>query len=288
MGGAASCHRPSCVALPTSPPYDAVEGFLVAEPDHGRQSGSQPVSPKRVAVEPRRVSVSRKGGRQQRLHSPGATVAAGADDASEADEMPSMAVEAGDDDQEQLLKDIMLTWPVFAAFEEETGEEMDSIIEPDSALWHHLRGLLLEERGRVQEALLEYREAIEVDPRAARARHELARLLVALDEPREAEEQLRIILQQDGTDIRARQALGNVRLKQGDFEGAERELLVALALDEESTAVLKELGGLYVIQGRMPEAEVLYRRVVEADPEQDDAFDALVAIEHGEDPLLLI
>jgi len=274
MGGAASCHRPSCVALPTSPPYDAVEGFLVAEPDHGRQSGSQPVSPKRVAVEPRRVSVSRKGGRQQRLHSPGATVAAGADDASEADEMPSMAVEAGDDDQEQLLKDIMLTWPVFAAFEEETGEEMDSIIEPDSALWHHLRGLLL--------------EAIEVDPRAARARHELARLLVALDEPREAEEQLRIILQQDGTDIRARQALGNVRLKQGDFDGAERELLVALALDEESTAVLKELGGLYVIQGRMPEAEVLYRRVVEADPEQDDAFDALVAIEHGEDPLLLI
>jgi tetratricopeptide (TPR) repeat protein len=99
---------------------------------------------------------------------------------------------------------------------------------------HQLRGTALYQQGLYQQALVEFRKAVEADP----------------DEPL------------------VRTNLGLTLAVLGDFDGAMRELETALRLDPEDTFAHANMGALLVQLGRDDEAVEHYERAVSLDPGQ--------------------
>ena len=158
------------------------------------------------------------------------------------------------------------------------------------------------QEGRIPEAVVQYRNAIAVDPRFGEARLELGRLLEQQGElagaaaelvraadllPENGEAQLgaaRIYLAtgkyEDGL-TRANKALaidpknidalvlkGTALAGQTNYDAALEEIERAIALDPSRSQSYGDLGALQLVRGRKPEAETAFKRAIEVAPEK--------------------
>ena len=167
--------------------------------------------------------------------------------------------------------------------------------EPDTAI---RIAYLLMLAGEVEDALEEFRRAVQIAPEQSRniLQHAIIPELEAWAEEREPTERTRYVLAQayslaerwpdaaamlrpgcakpSGEDARSCELLGAVYLKSGELDLAERTLLTALRRDDSRAGAHRTLARVYAAAGRHDEALEAFGRAQELDPgDADTHFD---------------
>jgi tetratricopeptide (TPR) repeat protein len=133
-------------------------------------------------------------------------------------------------------------------------------IEPQAAI-HADLGFVLDRQGLSDEALEQYRKALELDPGSAPAHYNLAASLARRGGYAEAERHFRAAREQKPS-AQTDTGLGFVLWKQGRVDEAVASLNDAIATDPDHPAAYERLGTILVEQGRLEEAASTYRRLV--------------------------
>jgi len=118
------------------------------------------------------------------------------------------------------------------------------------------------DQGRLVEAELLLRRAIEAGDRSAGLLTRWGNVLQDLGETRAAEAALEEAVARGPEQLEARIALGTALAQNGELERAEQQLRAAARLAPNHAVVLANLAGVLDHRGRHAEAEALYRRVL--------------------------
>ena len=155
---------------------------------------------------------------------------------------------------------------------DEAVEQFRRAIEqrPGFALAHNNLGNVLRESGRSDEALTQFRRAIELDPADALARTNLGQLLMERGQAEEAlphcEEAVRLL-----PSIAAlHHNLGNVLRELGQFERGRAEYIQAIRLEPGLAKAHAHLGLLFKREHRLENAVVCLKRAIELDSSDPD------------------
>jgi tetratricopeptide (TPR) repeat protein len=148
-------------------------------------------------------------------------------------------------------------------------------LDEKSSFAHNNLGLVLAERGALQEAINEFRRAVEIDPVFVEAHTNLGHFLALQGSPREAISHLRQALQVDPDFFNARNTLGNVLAERGEANEAIEHFLRALKKNPESAMVHYNLGRVLAKRGDLEEAMEHYQRALEINPSDPDIHNNL-------------
>ena len=163
--------------------------------------------------------------------------------------------------------------------------------------------------GKYKDAVIEFRSALEIDPRFAEAHYELGRAYLALKspdaayheltnavalEPSNAQAQLQLaklliarqqldqaqsvaqtVLRAQPDNVEAHTILGEKHTLTRDFPKAAEEFQQIVKLEPQRVETYAALGAAYRAEGRMTEAENAYRKAVETSPKSVSAHVAL-------------
>jgi tetratricopeptide (TPR) repeat protein len=140
---------------------------------------------------------------------------------------------------------------------------------PDDPHGYFTLGLALSEQD-VEEAIRSFRRALDLAPRHALARYNLALVLKRADRPREAIAELTRAIAIDARP-EAHYTLGVIYWQQGDLEGAEAALRNALASDSKYVDAHHSLGAVLAARRRWAEAIGALRRAIELRPDLTSA-----------------
>ncbi|MEE9218827.1 MAG: tetratricopeptide repeat protein [Acidobacteriota bacterium] len=147
-----------------------------------------------------------------------------------------------------------------AAFEDGQMEEAESLarqaIEQDSSLAaaYALRGVLLDQLGRAEEALESYLEAARLDPDDAEVHHNLCLYYNQREQYAEALQSGRKAVELNPLNSDSFNNLGRAALKLGEFEEARSALRKALEIDPTSMSAHYNLSLVLAEQARVAEA----------------------------------
>lgn len=139
---------------------------------------------------------------------------------------------------------------------------------PQLAAAHNNLGSAYFALGRFEEAASAFRDAIQIDPRYAQAHFNLALAYIKLGREREANDSLM-------NAARAYDAAGDEHLKAGRFKEAEESYKGMLQIDPEYTPALFKLGLVCNATQRYEESVGYFRRVLQKKPTSPDAYEAL-------------
>lgn len=131
------------------------------------------------------------------------------------------------------------------------------------------RATALVNLGRRDEAIAEFRRAVEAAPEDPRLRLRFAEALEYLGETEAAAEQWAAAARLAGDDAQRARLLaedGSRLVSQGRFEEAVAQFTESLALDPERMAVRNELASVLGHLGRLDQAVAEYRKVIDAEP----------------------
>ncbi len=131
---------------------------------------------------------------------------------------------------------------------------------------HANLGSVLETKGRREEALAEYRLALEARPDSAPTLNNLGALLQSLDRPAEALRAYREAVRADPDYANARYNLGNALVARGAFAEAISHFREVVRLRPEDASALSNLGGALLAAGSVSEALAPLGRAVARDP----------------------
>ena len=140
-------------------------------------------------------------------------------------------------------------------------EQADQIASARSAL----------ERGDLAEALIRFTAVAADNPNHVGGQLGLGEALQALERPAEAEEVYRGLAERQPNNVPARLRLGRIARGRGDLTDALTHFKAAAAADPDRPAVQLELASVLEAQDRRQEAEAVYRRIIEREPENSPA-----------------
>ena len=139
-------------------------------------------------------------------------------------------------------------------------------IDPRYAAAHNNLGIGLRVQGKTEEAIAEYRKAIDLDPRYAAAHYNLGNALGVQGKTEEAIAEYRKAIDLDPRDAAAHYNLGSALDDQHKTEEAIAEYRKAIEIDPRYAAAHYNLGNALGVQGKTEEAIVEYRKAIEIDP----------------------
>jgi serine/threonine-protein kinase len=146
-------------------------------------------------------------------------------------------------------------------------------IRPGWSPAHHNLAYSLEVSGRKEEALEQYRQAIELDPTAFVPRYNRANLLYGLRRYDEALADLKACFQTANPErVRVCTTIGMVREAKGQPEEALAEYRRAVAFDPKYPDAQKKFRNLLFQQGRAAEARAAWAKALDASPPEHDAW----------------
>lgn len=142
---------------------------------------------------------------------------------------------------------------------------------PDDALAHSNLGTALAAQGKFDEAIEHYERALALAPEDADSYSNLGNTLFALDRTDEAIRRFRQALEIDPSSAEAHGGLGAALQSQGKVDEAITHLRRAIELGPALVEAYNYLGLALASQGRMAEATAEFRRALEIDPDFADA-----------------
>jgi Flp pilus assembly protein TadD len=145
----------------------------------------------------------------------------------------------------------------------------------DRAQTHMTLGRAAAAQGRHEEAVGEYRRAIEISPRYAKAYNSMGLALEELGRDDEALEAYMEAAGIDSTLATVRNNIGSYLLRRGEPEAAERWFEEAIAIDEYLEQAHMNLAVIMAEDGRLDGAEYHLRCAVTAEPGFVEAWHAL-------------
>lgn len=139
-------------------------------------------------------------------------------------------------------------------------------IDANHALAHHALGSVLERKGQLDKAVVEFRKAVMLRPGFANAHLFLANTLARMGADTEAEAGYFKVLELEPDFVQAMAGLGTFYVNTGRFSEAEIWLRRALAAQPKDAEILVVLGQSLISQGKDAEAIHVLDAAVEADP----------------------
>jgi tetratricopeptide (TPR) repeat protein len=137
---------------------------------------------------------------------------------------------------------------------------------PGDYVAHANLASVLEARGRAEEALTEYRLALEARPRSATALNNVGAVLQSMGREAEALAAYRDAVRADPDYANARYNLGNALAARGAFAEAVPQFREAARLQPGDAGALSNLGAALLAAGRAEEAQSALERAVSLDP----------------------
>jgi protein O-mannosyl-transferase len=144
-------------------------------------------------------------------------------------------------------------------------------LDDESSFAHNNLGLALAERGALDEAIQEFRRAVEVDPAFVEAYTNLGNFLAQQGSRAEAIVHLRRALVIEPTFVNAHNTLGNILADTGALDEAIQHFRKALQTNPQSAMTHYNLGRALAKRGDAEEAIAQYRQALEIDPKDIDA-----------------
>jgi protein O-mannosyl-transferase len=151
-------------------------------------------------------------------------------------------------------------------------------MKPDMADTHCLLGIELQRAGNFEEAIGHYQQALRVNPDYAEAHYNLGVALVRLGHTPEAMEQWEEALRINPDYAEAHANLGVVLEQAGKLEDAVAHYEQALRIRPDLAVVHYDLGNALVRLGRMPEAIQQYEEALRLKPGYTEAQNALARL----------
>lgn len=141
-------------------------------------------------------------------------------------------------------------------------------IDAPAAEFYRLYDLAYElaEKGQAEAAVTEWRRALQLEPKDAKAHNNLGGALLRLGRTAEAVKHFREALAADPELVNARNNLGLVLLQAGRATEAGEQFRLALEADPDSVEAHVNLGGVHLMQGRPAEAVVELREALRVEP----------------------
>lgn len=141
---------------------------------------------------------------------------------------------------------------------------------PADFLAHYNLAALLQARGKLDDAISCYRDALQIEPSNATARNGLAAALLMHDRVPEAIEQLRETLRSDPGYLNAHYNLARALASSGDLDGAAAEYTAFLTAKPDDAGAQADLGSVYVLERRYAEALPHFREAARLNPSDAD------------------
>jgi len=142
---------------------------------------------------------------------------------------------------------------------------------PSPAKWHYDAGVAAAAEGRIDEAIAEYRRALEAIPDYAEARNNLGALLVRSGRWKEAVAEYREVLRLRPEQAEMHSNLGDVLSRLGRDAEAVASFEEALRLDAECVQAHNNLGIVLERQGQRDAAADHYQAALSARPDYEEA-----------------
>jgi len=172
-----------------------------------------------------------------------------------------------------------LTWNQAHAYRDLETLWRDTLAKnPDSWLAHDNLGIILQQRGRLEEAIGHFRDALRIEPKHHEGYNNLGGAMRVRGDLDEALVQLRRSLEVAPNYIPAHNNLGLTHHDRGEYGAAARSFESALRLDPGSTAAHTNLGVTLAAQGRLEDAALHHRAALQADPNLAAAHTNLASV----------
>ena len=146
---------------------------------------------------------------------------------------------------------------------------------PDCWMAHNNLGLLLENQGRIEEAMEHYHKAIQINPNYFEALNNLGVALAAKGRFDEAIENYRKAIQINPNYSEALNNLGVALAAKGRFDEAIENYHKAIQINPNFSEALNNLGIALAAKGRFDEAIENYRKAIQINPNFSEALDNL-------------
>ena len=148
-------------------------------------------------------------------------------------------------------------------------------IHPGYADAHNNFGNALFQQGKVEDAMAEYQKALQINPNLAKAYYNRGAALFQQDKVDEAIVQYRKAVQINHEDSEANNNLGNALLHQGKADEAIAYFQKALQIQPDFTEARYNLGTALLQQGNAGEAVAQYQKVLQLKPDYAEAHNNL-------------
>jgi tetratricopeptide (TPR) repeat protein len=145
----------------------------------------------------------------------------------------------------------------------------------DCWLAYNNLGVLMANAGRTDEAIAQYRKALEIHPSYAKAHFNLGNVLATAGRPDEAIAQYEKAVQLDRNYINAHIRLGNMMLQAGRTDEAIAHYARVTEISPQDDRAHASLGDILYQNERMDEAIAHYRRALEINPKLVEALRGL-------------
>ncbi len=170
--------------------------------------------------------------------------------------------------------------PSDPAGNQELKEKLRSLgyLREDTANSHNNRGMLLLSQGKYDEAIAEFRQAVDSAEDLSIARINIARAYYKKKDYRAAVEAIQEHLKRQPKSKDAENLLANIAMDQGKLQEAEGHLRRALEYEPNYTDARNTLGILFDRQGRQDEAIREFQKVVAVDKDYAEAYNNIGVI----------
>ncbi len=144
---------------------------------------------------------------------------------------------------------------------------------------HYNLGNALFQKGQLDEAVIQFQKALEIDPNYVEAHYNLGNALFQKGQLDEAVIQFQKALEINPNDAEAHYNLGNALFQKGQLDEAVDQFQKALKIDPNSFATHYNLGGALFQKGQLDEAVSQFQEVLRLKPDFSPAQDNLAEVQ---------
>ncbi|HLX68371.1 MAG TPA: tetratricopeptide repeat protein [Verrucomicrobiae bacterium] len=169
-----------------------------------------------------------------------------------------------------------LTWHQCGMYlDQETLWRVTIARNPTAWMAHNNLGELLFERGAVDDAIVQYQQALQINPDLSESHNDLGAALFAQNKVDEAITQYEKALQINPDNAHACYNLGNSLSRQGKVDEAVIQYQKALSIKPDYAEACYSLGDALLQQGKVAEAIAQYQRALQIKPDFAEAHNSL-------------